>query len=68
MSDNMSYLGVKRCGCAVAVVFDNPEHAKDVRETVAEFMQDGLTIERVSRDVAVDRLSRDCSHREESRP
>jgi len=65
MADADCYLGVKRCGCAVSIVVDNPEHASDVIEIVAEFMRSGLVIERVTRDDGVARLlsgGRHCTH------
>jgi len=65
MAEADCYLGVKRCGCAVAIVVDTPEHQKEVRKSVAEFMRGGLVIERVTRDDGVDRLlrgGRHCTH------
>lgn len=44
----MCYIGRSSCGCARAVVVDNPQHAKQVAKDVASFIKDGLTIERVT--------------------
>ena len=52
-----AYVGVKKCGCAVAAVVDNPDHAKDVAKEVADFIKSGLTIERVPVEVVRARLS-----------
>lgn len=52
-SDPMAYLGRKRCGCVVAVVVDEgPSNSDYVAEATAEFIRDGLTLERVSIAVA----------------
>lgn len=40
------YVGVKACGCAVSACVDRPEYAKDTAKTLAEWVREGLTIER----------------------
>ncbi len=54
-----SYLGRKKCGCAVAIVSDCGD-AYTAR-TVAGFIKDGLTIERVPCSAASELLKR-CTH------
>ena len=39
------YIGIKACGCYVAVVFDDPRFKKDTAETVAEFIKEGYRVE-----------------------
>ena len=36
-----AYVGIAQCGCVRAMTVDNPEHAKDVRRNVREFMRYG---------------------------
>jgi hypothetical protein len=43
-----AYVGITRCGCAVAATIDSAAFAKDVRKTVVDWMRDGLHIERHS--------------------
>lgn len=68
MSDDMVYLGVKDCGCAVGIMVDVARHRDHLIETVTAWMRDGLSIERVTRRVGLDRFKQDCTHQEESRP
>lgn len=42
------YIGVLKCGCTVAATVDNPERKKQVAEDVAEFLEAGYVIERVT--------------------
>lgn len=42
------YIGRKKCGCVVAAVVDMPGFEKETAKTVAEFIRDGLTIERIA--------------------
>lgn len=45
----MSYIGkCKDCGNVVAAVVDEPGREKETAKDVAEFIKDGLLIERVS--------------------
>jgi hypothetical protein len=39
------YVGIKECGCMVAVVFDDPRFRKDTAKTVAEFIKSGYRVE-----------------------
>ena len=49
MSESMAYAGFcQSCGHLVSATVDDPDHAKDVRKDVSQFMRDGLRIERVS--------------------
>ena len=43
-----SYIGRAACGCVVAVTTDDPTDRKHTGRRVAEFIADGLTIERMS--------------------
>lgn len=44
--EQMCYVGIKPCGCCVAVCVDIPEHKKDTAKFVARCLKDGLTVER----------------------
>lgn len=44
------YLGLKACGCGVAVVIDDEMAREDLAETLAGYIREGLTIERVPID------------------
>lgn len=50
-SDPMVYRARKRCGHIVALLVDTDD-ADYVADNVAEFIRDGLTVERVTLDVA----------------
>ena len=51
-----AYIGINKDGKCRAAVVDNPDHAKDTRKSVQEFMKSGLTIERVTIEEARKRL------------
>jgi hypothetical protein len=38
------WVGLRRCGCCVAVVVDEPNYPKDVNATKREFLRDGLSV------------------------
>jgi len=57
-----AYLGLKDCGCAVAAVVDEKNHQKDVAKSVANFIKDGLRIERVTIEEARETLH-SCDHK-----
>ena len=61
-TEPMAYLGRKPCGCAVFCTVDRPERAKDTAREVAKEMRAGLTIERVTVEVARQAFSR-CTHK-----
>jgi hypothetical protein len=42
----MCYVGTLPCGCILAAQVDDPARTKEVAESVAGFIKDGLTIER----------------------
>ena len=45
MSDKPDvWLGVKRCGHAVAVCVDAPEHKKETEKSKRDFLRDGLSV------------------------
>jgi len=46
--DTHVYIGFKSCGCGVAVVVDDPKRRKDVGKSVASFVSERLTVERVT--------------------
>jgi hypothetical protein len=50
MAESMAYIGKKSCGCIVAACVDNPEHKREIARNLAEWIRDGLTIERVTCD------------------
>lgn len=54
-----SYLGRKKCGCAVAIASDFGE--AHTARMVAGFIRDGLTVERVLCSAAAELLKR-CTH------
>lgn len=41
-----AYVGFKPCGCAVAAIVDDEVSKKDLPKTIAEWIRDGLAIER----------------------
>ena len=51
-----AYIGIKKCGCVVAAVVDNPDHVKDVAKEVASCIREGLTIEHMPLEEARERL------------
>lgn len=58
----MAYVGFEKCGCAVAVVVDSDEHRQVTSEGVAEFIADGLTVERRPVEWVRQNLAR-CTHK-----
>lgn len=56
-----SYIGRKSCGCVVAARVDTGD--KDTANDVADFIKSGLSIERVTHEVACNLLTFDCPHR-----
>ena len=54
-----AYVGRKACGCMVAATLDDPTWPKRMATDVADFIKDGLTIERVSIETVRDQL-RSC--------
>lgn len=53
-----SYIGRASCGCVLAATVD--EGDKRTAEAVAEFISDGLTIERVTHDYVRANFGRNC--------
>lgn len=41
-----AYMGARPCGCACALLVDNPEHKREVAKDVASWIRSGLTIQR----------------------
>lgn len=58
-----TYLGVKPCGCAVAIMVDRPEYAKDTAKDIAKWIRDGWAVERVEIEQGRNRLH-SCIHKE----
>jgi hypothetical protein len=56
--EHACYIGVKRCGCVVAAVVDDPDDAAEVGADLNRLVRDGYTIERVSLPEARARLKR----------
>ena len=56
------YIGMKPCGCAVTATVDKPEWKKETAESLAEWVKDGLTIERRTVEEARAILRR-CRHK-----
>lgn len=55
-----TYIGVKECGCAVAIAVDKPQYTEQTREFINECLDDGLHIERVLLEQGKNRLQSDC--------
>ncbi len=58
---SMSYVGIKKCGCAVAAVVDDGEHIKDTSKVVSKFIRDGLSVERWPIEKVREQL-KSCKH------
>lgn len=48
MNATHAYLGRKVCGCVVAITVDDTDNRKWTADAVAEFIRDGLTVDRVT--------------------
>lgn len=55
-----SYIGRLVCGCVVAAVVDTQD--KETGKCVADFVKDGLTIERVEHEYVRQNLTFRCPH------
>lgn len=53
-TNGFSYIGRKKCGCAVAIVADCED--KFTARSVAEFIRDGLNVDRVPHSAAAELL------------
>jgi hypothetical protein len=42
------YIGSYACGCAVAAVVDDPQFKKDTAKRIAEWVRNGMTVERLT--------------------
>lgn len=54
----MGYFGIKKCGCVVAVVVDDPLYTAHTAERVADYIARGLSVDRLSLDDHLSRLNR----------
>jgi len=61
MSESFSYVGVKRCGCAVAACVDRPEYIHETGKAIVRFIKDGLIVERWPTEKVRRELKR-CQH------
>lgn len=52
-----SYIGIKPCGCVVAAVVDSPSMKQEASKALAEWVQGGLTIERVTHQEVRERFT-----------
>ncbi len=58
-----AYIARDLCGCIVAATVDRPEHVRDTAKTIAEWVRDGLTLERTTvGDARSDPTFLRCSH------
>lgn len=57
-SNTDCYIGIKNCGCIVALVYDHQKYRKDTAETVAEFIESGYRVERAVFDEVKHKLKR----------
>lgn len=46
-TERMAYVGRCKCGAIRAAAVDEPKYALDTAESVAQFIKDGLTVERI---------------------
>ena len=61
------WIGVKDCGCYVAVCVDDIEHPGDVEKSKIDFIKDGLSVVRVTwqqwREDYMPKFLLDCPHK-----
>lgn len=67
MGAQMAYVGKKSCGCATVAVVDEPTERAQVGKRVAEYIQQGYAVERVTVEEARLMLKR-CDHKIEDTP
>ena len=48
MTESMSYITKKPCGCLSMAIVDNPDHKHDVAREIGEAILQGETVERVT--------------------
>ena len=58
--DRMAYVGRQECGCIIAATVDNPAHKNHVANDLAEWVRDGLTIERLTLEEAREQFGCKC--------
>ncbi len=58
METEYCYVGIKACGCMVAVVYDDPEHKDHTADAVARFVVDGYRVERLPIETSRSKLGR----------
>lgn len=65
MSDattEFAYIGRLACGCVVAAIVDCDSTKNDIGDTIKEWLDDGLTIERVTVAWVQQHGFDDCTH------
>jgi hypothetical protein len=56
-----AYIGIKSCGCVTCACTDRPEDRKQTAKTIAKWIEQGYTIERMDVEEARKRLKQ-CKH------
>src|SRR5689334_6653620 len=56
------YVGVKPCGCGVHFIQDKPSLKKDIVEMMRECVNEGLTVQRMTRDEVKPHMHNECCH------
>ena len=55
-----SYVASMPCGCGVAICLDEVDFPKDTAKSVASFIKDGYSVQRLDRQSAVDAFCFHC--------
>lgn len=58
----MAYVAITKCGCVVATIVDDPRWQDDIATDIADWIKDGLTIERKTVQWVRENLTF-CSHK-----
>lgn len=56
----MCYVGRDACGCLVSCIVDHPGEERYIAQYVADLIQEGLVIERMTVDEARQKLGHKC--------
>lgn len=58
-----AYLGYSECGCPVFISLDIPSGRKELAKEIADFVRQGLPIERLPKDEAKEKFcASECEH------
>jgi len=60
MTESMSYIAKKPCGCVTMAIVDNPDHKNEVAREISQAVRQGETVERVTSE-SVRTMVWDCS-------